>query len=246
MEVVKGNSILILSIHELNKEFILNTSLTKRRIIYSLLAIFIFANIITAQGYVKYNHEVGGAFYTGVDVGYVNRNWDSAIDTTTVTQTNWRNMSGGFTAGADFGYLFNDYIGLELGWNYLPEMLLKINCRSTCITTDRVSSSFYYSVFKFLIPVSTQNILFFKLGASYVKNQDYPNPSFTLIHGIKSNYWSGILATGLQTYVGYRSSISIEAAYIPALKTAQPTYSQFTVPQSIMILVVGEYITAGL
>lgn len=84
-------------------------------------------------------------------------------------------VSGGLVYGLDFGYMFNQYIGLELGWTYLPRFVNTVV--SLGPPAFAVAQSFSgvslrntgaaWAALKLVAPLTENFDAFFKAGVSY-------------------------------------------------------------------------------
>ena len=79
--------------------------------------------------------------------------------------------SGGLVYGGDFGYMFNQYIGLELGWTYLPQFVETFPPGGgrpgfpTGLELHNTGAA--WGVFKLVAPLTQSFDAFFKAGVSY-------------------------------------------------------------------------------
>lgn len=140
-------------------------------------------------------------FYVEGNIGYAFQNYSYQADNdsglpllfpvTGVQGPQGNGVTGGLVYGADFGYMFNQYIGLELGWTYLPRFN-GVPVTSGAIPTLGLSlrnAGAAWFVSKLVAPLTESFNAFFKAGVSYkygslVFNQFQPAavPSLPSVH----------------------------------------------------------------
>lgn len=108
--------------------------------------------------------------------------------------------SGGITYGADLGYMFNQYIGAELGWTHLPSFTGILPNTVTASTVSLSSSGAAWLVAKLVAPLTASFDAFFKAGVSYKYGnliwQSTLNTPFTP-SVTKMREWRPVLGAGL-------------------------------------------------
>lgn len=109
---------------------------------------------------------VDSYFYLDGSVGYAFQDYTNQFGTAaTLFGTN---TSGGVAWGADFGYMFNQYIGLELGWVDLPSADQHfVTVAGAQATVDFKSVGAAWGVVKLVAPLTDSFDAFFKFGVSY-------------------------------------------------------------------------------
>lgn len=196
-------------------------------------------------GGVEYVTPSYAGFYIEANLGYAYRPWQDEVTNTlgafnSVLTFN-SNANGGFTAGADLGYQFNQFVSIEGGWYYLPKVSATVNSDSSLSDNSSVSisSGLAYAAFKGTAPVYNNTYIFGKLGAAYTYNNSTQNLSTSDGNGMttQSNYWNPMLAAGIQYYFTPSWSVNVQYAYIPGYQLSSS--SRFTAPES-------QLITAGL
>jgi len=110
-----------------------------------------------------------GVYIEGA-MGYDLSNWINASNLTNGVEA-VKNRNGGFTAGADLGYQWNQNWAVELGWYYLPTVRLQTSTASTLGAgiQGNVNQWAAYGALKMMVPFSFAPgmSLFFKAGAAY-------------------------------------------------------------------------------
>lgn len=189
--------------------------------------------------------------YAGVyvegNLGYAYRPWENNVTTIfglgnqVGVLSSTSNVNGGFTAGADIGYQFNQFFSVEAGWYYLPKISGKFGANIAGVTpiSVDVTSGLAYAAFKGTAPIYNNTYIFGKLGAAYTYNDAnvrIPASSGTATT-TQSNFWNPMLAAGIQYYFTPSWSVNVQYAYIPGYQ--QSSSSRFLAPES-------QLITAGL
>ena len=103
-------------------------------------------------------------------MGYDISNWINASNLTNGVVA-IKNRNGGFTAGVDLGYQWNENWAVEFGWYYLPTIRLQTNTTSTLGAglDGNVNQWAAYGALKMMVPFGfiPGMDLFFKTGAGY-------------------------------------------------------------------------------
>ena len=134
-------------------------------------------------------------FSVGVNVGYAFQNWNDALInsdfTTPVTESDRvGGKRGGFAYGVNADYLFNRYIGLELGWTKLPRSM-----RHSTLVDFKNSWAGWFAA-KLMVPVSKPVSAFFKAGISYRRGKIlFKQTDLNTEASMKE--WAPLLAVGL-------------------------------------------------
>lgn len=188
--------------------------------------------------------------YIDVDAGYAYTPWVTDQTTHIVnleslagTTVSYTNKNGGFTAGADLGYKFNQYFGLEAGWEYLPQF--KATYSGTTAGTIKVNSGLAYAAFKLSAPLYHKLAAFGKLGAAYRYNKGSISGTGaqTLSNqfnaqGKSSNFWKPMFAAGLQYCITQSWSVHVQYAFVPGYHNTSSTGTSnknFVVPDANLI-----------
>lgn len=171
-------------------------------------------------------------------LGYAQSNWKdflangvmgASLNTTTgAIFSPTDNGEGGFSGGVDLGYNATQYMAVEGGWMYLPEVK---GAHSTTTsrtvaglangTTAKVKSWMAYAAAKFSVPVMQHLNLFGKVGVAY-RSLEYSlsAAAATAINATnpnllgKGHYWSPVFAAGLQ-YMMQNWIMGAQYLYLP-------------------------------
>lgn len=200
---------------------------TKRT--FRLLA-FLFA-LFTVQlsfaGGPETSPEYAGV-YLEANAGYAFRNWrnNGLLQQYIVTFQGgsvfgpFDNGRDGGTVGVVLGYQFNQFISLEGGWNYLPQMRYIVPRGNTLALGNdmTVNSWLAYLAVKLAVPIYPSLYLFGKLGAAYLRNRaSFSQGSLAAVAGAMlptiGSYWAPLFAGGLQYYFNWHWSISFQYLY---------------------------------
>lgn len=121
------------------------------------------------------NCKENGIYIDGM-LGYAQTNWKNTLGgiTSTDISLNWSRGSGSFTGGADIGYAFNRYIGVELGgfgWQQWTVSGIDTSVTPNVRLQDTGRTYAVYVAAKFTVPAfNFDNFDFYaKAGAGYQK-----------------------------------------------------------------------------
>ncbi|MCB1827241.1 MAG: outer membrane beta-barrel protein [Coxiellaceae bacterium] len=160
---------------------------------------------------------VDSYFYVEANVGYAFQNYvnqaSAAVGTVGVqilplSGVQGDGASGGLVYGADFGYMFNQYIGLELGWTYLPRFANTFVSNVTAGATGLMGVSLRnagaaWGALKLVAPLTENFDAFFKAGVSYkygslVFAGAEQTPPTGSVSGVdKMREWRPVMAAGV-------------------------------------------------
>ena len=160
--------------------------------------------------------------YVDLSLGYAGVKWgdatfgvfngyNSAIDGLTST----KQADGGLTFGGDAGYQINKYLGMELGWYYLPSVDGNSDVAAQ-LPEIRVQSWVAYLAFKVMAPIWGKLHLFGKVGGLYrsLRYKGIAN-TFSGFGGSTNQYWAVMFGAGLQYMLDQNWSISAQYLYFP-------------------------------
>jgi opacity protein-like surface antigen len=99
-------------------------------------------------------------FYVQGQVGYAQTDWKEMLG-----GTNWSKGNGGFTWGADIGYMWTKNLGLELGGFWFPKATNGQDDDGD--TIDSIKSWALYGAVKFAVPVYPNMDIYAKAGLGY-------------------------------------------------------------------------------
>lgn len=116
-------------------------------------------------------------FYLNGNIGYARTDWEKSglfpsivVPNFSLKFDNFRNSRNGFVYGTNAGYLFNRFVGVEMGGYVLPEVKAHYTINTVPAITikgwDNLTHWLLYSAGKFILPMN-QFDLFFKAGAAY-------------------------------------------------------------------------------
>jgi len=166
--------------------------------------------------------------YLGANAGYAFRNWrDNGLLQQYITTFQGGNAFGSFNNGRDggtvgvvLGYQFNEFIGLEGGWNYLPQMHYIVPDGNTLLLGNdmTVNSWLAYIAVKLAVPIYPNMYLFGKLGAVYLRNRASfsSGTSAAILSAMlptMGSYWAPLFAGGIQYYFNWHWSINFQYLY---------------------------------
>lgn len=148
-----------------------------------------------------------GTYLEGM-VGYGLRDWGN---TQVFTGTSTQNIDGGFSAGFDVGYQFNEYISLEGGWLYYPQFT-----ESALGASDTLTGWGAYGGLKFTVPLIQDLFIFAKAAAAYNQWDGSNNVIVNAVNYSGTNtYWTPLFGFGLQYYFNQNLSINAQWIYVP-------------------------------
>lgn len=167
-----------------------------------------------------------GTYLEG-ELGYGVRDWGN---TQVFTGTSTQNQDGGFSAGFDVGYQFNEFISLEGGWLYFPQF-----SETALGVSDTLTGWAAYGGLKFTIPLIQDLFIFSKIAAAY--NQ-WSGSNNVVVNAVNysgdNNYWAPLFGFGLQYY--FNQNISINAEYIFVNGNEAQTTAQGRTPNENLFL----------
>lgn len=124
------------------------------------------------------------------------------------------NRTGNYTFGFDVGYQINNFLGMEVGWFYLPQV--KGNSDIFVSLPDlKLSSWMAYLALKILIPLSRHFDLIGKVGLGY-RSLDWGGNAIG-IFGFgdrNADYFTGLFGGGMQYWFDQNWSISAQYLYL--------------------------------
>lgn len=160
--------------------------------------------------------------YFELSVGYAGLDWADHYNY--LDPDFYSSGGGGFTFGADLGYQFNQYFGLELGWFWLPRVRYAgdydwRNDNNNTISADnddeddyynetrRIQDWFAYLAAKFMAPVAEHLNAYFKFGVAYRRTE------ISDLNDVDS--WRPIFGGGFQYYFDDFWSIKLQWLHLP-------------------------------
>lgn len=207
-------------------------------------AIALTANVVAGGPEEQYTTPSYAGVYVELNAGYAYRPWvnnvtnDFGAANLLGGLTGVSNGNGGFTGGADLGYQFNQFLAIEGGWYYLPQVsgTFAASLLGASAPSVNVSSGVAYAALKGNAPIANNTYLFGKIGAAYTYNSA-SNPGLvrTDVSGLttNSNYWNPMFATGIQYYFTPSWSVNVQYAYIPGFEVSSS--NRFIAPESQLI-----------
>lgn len=196
--------------------------------------------------------EVPG-FYAGVQLGYgqqyiSNPNLQSAVSSGLLATSSTSNSDtkGGLAGGADIGWQFNDYFGLELGYLYFPnsefsssatgvDSFINSTVNSANVTSKEQAIDL---MLKGSIPFGACFGGYVKAGAAYVQNKlDFSATSSTATSsGVVTNTISGndtnnkvkpIAAAGFTYDINENVVVDLSYTYLFGSSSSNSSFSNF-------------------
>jgi len=199
-----------------------------KKLITSLLSVFLLctASLAFAGGdYLPEPAPVAHPIdYSGVYVdlgfGYAFVNWkDASIGafnnfSSTVTGGTSSNGNGGFSFGVDVGYQINRYLGLELGWYYLPKVRGNTDV-TPALQPLTLKSWFAYLALKGMLPITRKFDFFVKVGPAY-RALRYSGTGSTMIGfgGQTNQYWTVMAGGGFQYWLDENWVVALQYIYV--------------------------------
>jgi opacity protein-like surface antigen len=199
-----------------------------------LVGLILFASFAPAiAGGVEYPSAAG--FYLEANGGYSYRNWRDdgnfqnyliIVQAGTVLGT-LSNGQNGLTVGADLGYQVNEYIALETGWYYLPQVRytvpsgVGILLGSPALGGNNlvINSWLYYFGGKLMVPIYHRLYLFGKLAAAYINVRGSLTAGLSSIASAMNlptsgNFWAPLFATGVQYDITWNWSVNLQYLFV--------------------------------
>jgi len=105
-------------------------------------------------------------FYVEGNIGYASQDFTDATFIGAGPGFFGPGSEGGWAYGADLGYMFNQYIGLEAGWTYLPRFA-NTSGNLGNVGYDLRSTNGTWFVVKLVAPLTERLDGFFKAGIGY-------------------------------------------------------------------------------
>lgn len=203
---------------------------------------------VAQAGGVEYFAPRYAGIYLEANLGYAHLDWrDYALGIPNfggAFSTDISNTVGGFSAGADLGYQFNEYWSLEGGWYYLPQV------HGTVPTVPGVGpfiqataqAWFAYVAAKLLVPIYHGTYIFGKFGTAYRRTRLTANMALShTVTGqplpITGRYWAPFFAVGIQYYITWNWSINAQYMRLPGYNrfVAATTTNRVNVPAADII-----------
>lgn len=159
--------------------------------------------------------------YIEANVGYAQTDWRRF--SVTPFATFGSNSRGGFSFGADIGYMILRELGIEFGWQYLPT----VNGATAAVpffpfTADGslcLSSWFGYLAAKVSVPIGDSLDLYGKIGAAY-RNLRWRDVGAA---GISTQgYWRPYWAAGFSYAFNSSWFVAVQYAHLGAYVRATP------------------------
>jgi opacity protein-like surface antigen len=121
-------------------------------------------------------------FYVGANVGYLHTPWKDTVGTGHADPAipdfdNWKNGNGGLGFGADLGYMFQPWIGVEAGWMHTPTVKVTVTPPGVPVALPEtvINNNAFYAAVKLAHGLNVTNLsLFTKAGIGY-QNTDVKN-----------------------------------------------------------------------
>jgi len=205
-----------------------------------LRKLFTTASLVALSGVFASGAMAGGqevilptysGIYLEVNLGYAHIDWRNyALGIPNFggpLSTSISNTLGGFSAGANIGYQFNEYWAFEAGWYYLPKV------RGTTPTPPSVSpfvdvkatAWFAYFAGKLMLPIYQDTYIFAKIGGAYRETRlsadaAFLNPVTGQPLPIRGRYWVPLFGAGIQYYITPNWSLNAQYVRIPGYQRA--------------------------
>jgi opacity protein-like surface antigen len=110
-------------------------------------------------------------FYVGANFGYLHAPWKDGSDVEipgTISFSDWKNGNGDLSFGANLGYMFQPWIGVEGGWMYVPTVKVTVTAHGYTSPPTEIKDNAYYAAMKLQHGLNVRNLsLYTKVGLGY-------------------------------------------------------------------------------
>lgn len=181
--------------------------------------------------------------YIEGNVGYAFHPWKNDRATTVGLEnqlgvlTNLSNINGGAVGGADIGFQFNRYLGIEGGWSYIPRAsynrtsTVTLPVANTTFTLPQglqvnINSGLAYIGLKGTVPLFGKLDGFAKIAGAYSYNHTNVDVPASLVNTPvvhtthHSNYLNPLFGFGLQYPILENFRINVQYDYVPGYEAA--------------------------